>query len=101
MTLDDLRNEDRIALENLDCFRLRHEHFSYETDKGVTKGVYTLLRIYENYGEHVATLSGCDAAPLCTAVRATVLYRGEKLPATIRKRQDGDVDLLFTPNFTE
>ena len=101
MNLDDLRNEHRHTVNKLNVFRFKREHFTYVTDKGVTKDIDTVSRIYENSGDHIATLSGYDAAPLRAAVRASVFYRGVELPATIQKRRDGDVDICFTPSFTE
>ena len=101
MTLDDLRNEHRNTVEKLNTFVFRREHFSYQTDKGDVKAIDTVSRVYDNSGEHIATLSGFDAAPLRAAVRATVYYRGAELPATIQKRRDGDVDICFTPNISE
>ncbi len=101
MTLDDLQNEHRNMVEKLNIFVFKRESFSYTTDKGAVKAVDTVSRVYDNNGEHIATLSGYDAAPLRAAARATVLYNGVELPATIQKRRDGDIDLCFTPNFTE
>lgn len=101
MTLDDLQNEHRNMVEKLNTYVFRRESFSYMTDKGAKVHIDTVSRIYENSGEHIATLSGYDAAPLRAAVRVTVFYQGVELPATIQKRRDGDVDVCFTPNFTE